>query len=115
MNASPLLPLDRVLDTPADKLLPRRLLPLAARPGSLIEVLNRAERLGVVEDVTKWLEAWQLRNRLIHEYMTDSEAFAEDLRLAEAYREMLTDTYRRVRQDAHTRMMIPEGQLATQG
>lgn len=63
----------------ADKLLPRWLLALAERPGSQIEVLNRAERLGVLEDVTAWLEARQLRNRLIHEYMTDSEAFAADL------------------------------------
>lgn len=28
---------------------------------------EQAERLGVVADVTHWLEARQLRNRLIHE------------------------------------------------
>lgn len=105
----------RLQDTIGEKLLPRWLLALAEQPGSLIEVLNRAERLGMVEDVNAWLEARQLRNRLIHEYMTDSGAFAEDLRLAEAYSQMLIDTYRRVRNDAHTRMRVPEGQLPAQG
>lgn len=57
----------RLQDTLADKLLPRWLQALAEKPGSQIEVLNRAERLGVLDDVTAWLEARQLRNRLIHE------------------------------------------------
>jgi hypothetical protein len=101
----------RLQDTLGEKLLPRWLLALAEQPGSLIEVLNRAERLGVVKDVSTWLEARQLRNRLVHEYMTDSAAFAEDLRLAEAYSRMLIETYRRVRQDAITRLGIPEDRL----
>lgn len=105
----------RLQDTLGEKLLPRWLLALAEQPGSLIEVLNRAERLGVVEDVSAWLEARQLRNRLVHEYMTDSAAFTEDLRLAEAYSRMLIETYRRVRDDAHSRMKIPESQLPVRG
>ena len=67
----------RLQDTIADKLLPRWLRALAERPGSQIEVLNRAEQLGVLEDVSQWLEARQLRNTLIHEYMEDSATFAE--------------------------------------
>lgn len=101
----------RLQDTLGEKLLPRWLLALAEQPGSLIEVLNRAERLGVVEDINTWLEARQLRNRLIHEYMTDSQAFAEDLRIAEAYSRMLVGTYGRVREDAATRLDIAEEQL----
>jgi len=38
----------RMQDTMADKLLPRWLLALAEVPGSQIETLNRAERLGVL-------------------------------------------------------------------
>ena len=66
-------------------MLPRWLRALAEQPGSQIEVLNRAERLGVVEDVAAWLEARQLRNRLVHEYMTDPASFIEYLKLAEFY------------------------------
>lgn len=97
----------RLQDTLADKLLPRWLLALAEQPGSQIEVLNRAERLGVVDDVASWLEARQLRNRLIHEYMTDSASFAEDLNLAESYGRMLIRTYLRLREDAVSRLGIP--------
>lgn len=98
-------------DTLADKLLPRWLQALAEKPGSQIEVLNRAERLGVLDDVTAWLEARQLRNRLIHEYMTNSTAFAEDLQLAESYSRMLLDTVARIRGDAMQRLNIPASRL----
>ncbi|MDD5365090.1 MAG: hypothetical protein PHR30_07100 [Gallionellaceae bacterium] len=101
----------RLQDTVADKLLPRWLQALAEQPGSQIEVLNRAERLGVLREVTAWLEARQLRNRLIHEYMMDAASFAEDLNLAEAYSRMLIDTYRRLRTDALTRMALPDDAL----
>lgn len=102
----------RLKDTLADKLLPRWLLALAEKPGSQIEVLNRAERLGVIEDVASWLEARQLRNRLVHEYITDSDTFAKDLQLAEAYSRMLVATLRRLRDDARTRLGLPADRLA---
>lgn len=101
----------RLQDTLADKLLPRWLLALAERPGSQIEVLNRAERLGVIEDVAMWLEARQLRNRLVHEYMSDPASFAEDLKLAESYARILLETYQRLRADAVARLKIPVEQL----
>jgi hypothetical protein len=101
----------RMQDTTADKLLPRWLLALAETPGSQIETLNRAERLGVVESVERWLEARKLRNRLIHEYMKSPETFAEDLALAKDYTKMLVDTYNRIRQFAATRMGIDEAAL----
>lgn len=101
----------RLQYTLADKLLPRWLIALAEKPGSQIEVLNRAERLGVLENVAAWLEARQLRNRLIHEYMTNSTAFAEDLRLAEEYSRMLLNTVQRLRSDAITLLNIPERDL----
>jgi len=101
----------RLQDTLADKLLPRWLLALAEQLGSQIEVLNRAERLGSVKDVATWLEARQLRNRLVHEYVTDSTSFAEDLNLAETYGRMLIETYLRLRDDVHTRLEIPVSRL----
>jgi len=94
----------RMQDTMADKLLPRWLLALAEAPGSQIETLNRAERLGVLTSTERWLEARNLRNRLVHEYMTDPAMFVEDLILAKEYSVMLLDTCNRLRQDIMTRM-----------
>ncbi len=54
--------------TIADKLLQRWLMALAETPGSQIEILNRAERLGVIGDVEHWLEARKRRNKIIHKY-----------------------------------------------
>ena len=101
----------RMQDTIADKLLPRWLQALAERPGSQIDVLNRAEQLQVVVDVGNWLEARKLRNRLVHEYMEDPEEFAEGLNLASRYSLMLMDTYNRVRNFALLRMDLSETTL----
>lgn len=94
----------RMQDTMADKLFPRWLLALAETPGSQIETLNRAERLGVLTSTEQWLEMRNLRNRLVHEYMTEPPKFVEDLALAKEYSLMLMETYNRVREDAVTRM-----------
>jgi len=91
-------------DTMADKLFPRWLLALAETPGSQIETLNSAERLGVLTSTEQWLEARNLRNRLVLEYMTEPEKFAEDLALAKEYSLVLLDTFNRLRQDAIARM-----------
>ncbi|MFQ5488387.1 MAG: hypothetical protein ACE5ET_08110 [Gammaproteobacteria bacterium] len=104
----------RMQDTMADKLLPRWLLALAETPGSQIETLNRAEKLGVVENVEHWLAARKLRNRLVHEYMENVETFAEDLRLAKEYTRLLIDTYNHLRTFCITRMGIDEKKLPEQ-
>ena len=101
----------RMQDTIADKLLPRWLIALAETPGSLIETLNRAERLGVPADVEQWLEARKLRNRLVHEYVVDHAEFAENLRLAGEYSMILFDTYNRLREFAASRMGVDHALL----
>jgi len=94
----------RMQDAMAEKLFSRWLLALAEVPGSQIETLNRAERLGVLASTEQWLEIRNLRNRLVHEYMTDPAGFAEDLALAKKYSLKLIETFNRLRQDAMTRM-----------
>ncbi len=96
----------RMQDTIADKLLPRWLMALAERPGAQIEVLNRAERLGVLDSTEDWLQARKLRNRLVHEYMESADALAADLILAGEYTTLLLETYERIRAFAETRMNI---------
>jgi hypothetical protein len=101
----------RMQDTMADKLLPRWLSALAETPGSHIEVLNRTERLGVLESVEHWLEARKPRNRLVHEYMEDAAVFAEDLQLAKGYCILLMETYNRLIDYAMSRMGLGTGEL----
>lgn len=101
----------RMQDTIADKLLPRWLIALAETPGSQIETLNRAEKLGVVESVERWLEARALRNRLVHEYIGRADDFAADLLLAKEYSLVLVDSYNRLRAFAAERMGIDEALL----
>lgn len=101
----------RMQDTIADKLLPRWLLALAETPGSHIETLNRAEKLGVISDVEQWLEARKLRNRLIHEYIENPETFAENLKLAKKYSLMLVNCFNQIRNFAATRMAVKENKL----
>ena len=96
----------RLQDTIADKLLPRWLLAQAETPGSQIENLNRAEELGVMPNVEQWLEAKQLRNRLVPEYMTDPAKFAESIELAIHSTRLLIEVYNRVRENAMKRMKI---------
>lgn len=101
----------RMQDTIADKLLPRWLMALAETPGSQIEILNRAERLGTIESVQKWLEARKLRNRLVHEYMEDIRDFSEALALAREYSLMLLRTYNCIRDFCLQRMELAEESL----
>ena len=96
----------RMQDTIADKLLPRWLQAQAEKTGSQIEVLNRAERLGVIESVEHWLEARKLRNRLVHEYMESAEDFSEDFNLAKDYSLMLIRTYNQLQEYSAQRMNI---------
>jgi hypothetical protein len=72
--------------------------------GSQIETLNRAERLGVLTSTERWLEERNLRNRLVHEYVTDPVKFARDLVLVKEYSLMLIETFNCLRQYAMTRM-----------
>jgi hypothetical protein len=58
----------------------------------------------VLGRTTRWLEARKLRNRLVHEYLTDPAGFAVDLQLAQEYSGMLLETYERFRRDVMHRL-----------
>ncbi len=81
----------RLQDTLVDKLLPVLLVQLGEHPGAAIDNLNRAERLGLIDDVDQCLGARHLRNRLVHEYREDPEDMA--MALTEAC--TFTDTMNR--------------------
>jgi hypothetical protein len=72
----------RLQDTIAGKLIPELLRQTLETPGSTLDNLNRMEKLGLLDSVDDWLEARNLRNRLIHEYMQDPGEFAQALNRA---------------------------------
>ena len=61
----------RLQDTITDKLLPLFLKQSGEKLGTVIENLNKAERLGLIDDVGVWLASRLLRNKLVHEYIED--------------------------------------------
>jgi len=83
----------RMQDTIGDKLIPELRRQLAETPGAALDNLNRMEKLGLLASVVDWVEARNLRNRLIHEYMRDADDFAGALNRAHQLVYLLTQTY----------------------
>lgn len=73
----------RLQDTLADKLLPAMLEWLSETPGTAIDNLARAERLGWIVSLDDWLDVRRQRNRMIHEYVRNPADLAAALRAAE--------------------------------
>jgi hypothetical protein len=97
----------RMQDTLGDKLIPSLLRSLAEKPSSALDNLNRAEKLGLLTSVIKWLDVRNLRNKLIHEYMADAEEFAMALNQAHAAVALLIATYNAINLYAHSRIPAP--------
>lgn len=74
----------RMQDTLMDKLLPAFLRAIGEPVGSVIDNLNRADRLGILERPEEWIAMRHLRNRLVHEYVEDIEQLAAALEKAES-------------------------------
>jgi len=101
----------RLQDTIGDKLIPRALTMLAEKTGSVLDNLNRAERLGWIDNVENWLVARELRNRLVHEYMTNNEGFTEDLLNAKRYIGMFQFVYDQLLKLAEAHCCVSENDL----
>jgi len=97
----------RMQDTLGDKLIPSLLRSLAEKPGSALDNLNRAEKLGLLSSVVEWLDVRNLRNKLVHEYMVDAEEFAIALNQAHVVVALLVTTYNAINIFAHSRISSP--------
>ncbi len=64
----------RMLYTLVNKLLPALLRASAEQPGSALDNLHRAERLGLLQSADDWPAMRLVRNRLVHEYFERPEA-----------------------------------------
>ena len=61
----------RLQDTVGDKLLPLLLAALGERTAAVIDNLDRAERLGLIDSADQWMTMRNLRNQMVHEYVED--------------------------------------------
>lgn len=61
----------RLQDTVGDKLLPQLLTILGEKTESVIDNLDRAEKLGFLDSADEWMSIHNLRNQMIHEYIED--------------------------------------------
>ena len=86
----------RMQDTLGDRLIPELRRQLLETPGSALDNLNRMEALGLLSSVDEWIEARNLRNRMIHEYMRDPEEFVQALNRARDLIPVLVNTYNAV-------------------
>lgn len=86
----------RMQDTLGDKLIPELRRMLLENPGAALDNLNRMEKLGLLSSVLDWVEARNLRNRLVHEYLRDEQEFAGALNRAGLLVPLLVDTYNRL-------------------
>lgn len=80
----------RLQDTAGDRLLPELLRSLAEPVGSVLDNLDRAEKLGLLVSSEAWVEARALRNRMVHEYVRNAAALAEALNEAHDKLPLLT-------------------------
>ena len=97
----------RMQDTLGDKLIPSLLRSLAEKPGSALDNLNRAEKLGLLTSVVEWLDVRNLRNKLVHEYMVDAAEFAIALNQAHVVVPLLITTYNAINLFSHSRISVP--------
>ncbi|MEQ1556895.1 MAG: hypothetical protein ABL915_08880 [Gallionella sp.] len=70
----------RLQDTLGDKLLPALLSALGEKTASVMDNLDRAERLGLIVSAEQWLIMRSLRNQMVHEYVEDTAILENALR-----------------------------------
>lgn len=69
----------RLQDTLGDKVLPAWLSAHGERVSTFIDNLDRAERLGLIDDAQAWLDMRRLRNLMVHDYIDDPLLLASAL------------------------------------
>ena len=86
----------RLQDTLGDKVLPAWLAAHGERPATFVENLDRAERLGLLDDAQAWIDMRRLRNQMVHEYVEDPAVLASALEAGHAFVVQLSEMARRL-------------------
>ena len=97
----------RLQDTVGNKLLPHYLDLVGETPGSVIDNLNRVEKLGLIDSADRWMALRGLRNQMIHEYIEDSGKLVEALNRGHQNVLVLCDDAARILADLHARGLTP--------
>ena len=82
----------RLQDTLGDKMLPMLLKKHGENTSTVLNNLNRAEKLGWLSSVDDWMEARALRNQMIHEYVEDAQVLLDALLRGHALVQLLLET-----------------------
>ena len=82
----------RLQDTVGDRLLPLVLRALGEKPGAVIDNLDRAEGLGLLDSADEWMAARNIRNQMVHEYIEDLELLTSALLTGHAFVPVLIAT-----------------------
>jgi len=96
----------RMQDTIVDKLLPQLLRAAGERPGTAIDNLNRAERLGLVKKSDQWIAMRGLRNLLVHEYIENPEDMLVALQQAHAFTDELHTAFEGIKDYAQNKLGV---------
>ena len=82
----------RLQDLLGDKLLPAWLKAMEEDVGAVLENLDRAEKLRLIDGADDWLAVRKLRNLMVHEYIDRAETLHMALYAAHAHLSMLAKT-----------------------
>ncbi len=96
----------RLQDTVGDKLLPVWLQALGEKRGAVVDNLDKAEKLGMLESADRWLAIRQIRNQMIHEYIESAQVLADALNAAHDYQEQIISFANAMLTDAKKRRLI---------
>ncbi len=96
----------RMQDTIADKLLPVFLTAAGETTGTVIENLNRAEKLSLISNTQDWLIARGLRNKLVHECIDNIHELSDAVKLAQKFVIELIKTQYAIKTYASERLQI---------
>lgn len=96
----------RLQDTVGDKLLPNYLNAVGETTGPVVDNLNRAEKLGLINSAEIWMALRDLRNQMVHEYMEDLDKLAEALNKGHEHVSTLTADATRILVDLEARGWI---------
>ena len=88
----------RMQDNFVDKLLPKLLLLENEIPGSALDNLRKAERLGWLHNAEDWARMRLLRNKLVHEYVNDPAVLLNEVVAAKQLAESLQVSFRALHQ-----------------
>ncbi len=100
----------RLQDTVVDKLLPHFLLAVGEKPGTALDNLRRAERLGIVSNPDQWLAMRRLHNRLVYEYVDDPAELAAALVNARETAGELFKAFDAIKSEAGKKLPMDDGQ-----